>query len=69
MDPPTSGNPDTLDPQSYDPHVTGTWSFSEDLPFRPLPYPETHYPDPDTTQEVPSESDTSNSESEPEETQ
>ena len=47
----------------------GAWSFSGDLPFGLLPYPDTHYPDPDTTQEVPSESDTSNSESELEEMQ
>jgi len=66
MDPPTFGNPDTPDPRSYNPHVTGTWSFSGDLPFGLLPYPDTHYPNPNTTQEVPSESDTSNSESETE---
>ncbi|KIM37972.1 hypothetical protein M413DRAFT_30618 [Hebeloma cylindrosporum] len=63
MDSPSFGNPDTPDPQSYDPRITDNWTFSRNFPFGPLPYPESHYLNPNPTQE-PSESEVTTSESE-----
>ena len=45
-------------PNSYDPRVTGAWSFTGDSPFGPLPYSATHYPNPNSTDNTSSESDT-----------